>query len=338
MLKDASATAIYGARGANGVVLVTTKKGKVGKVSLSYAGSVTVSTLHDVTKMMSASQWLDYARRAAYNNKGYGDSSQEFAPNYDADKELFGGVATSWANIEKAWVDGVYHPELVGSYDWTSQGKQTGITQEHTISASGGTDKFNGYGSFGYLNQKGTQPGQSYQRFTLNTSFEAKPLAPLTLSFAMNASYGNQSYGYNFSKSVSGAGDYYSALRGMLPWTEPYDENGDYVRTPWLGNINIVNPINELQYNTNKRTNLRLSGHVAAQVDFGKIYKILDGLQYRIQFGPELQYYRLGVANAAEGINGDGNNKVQYNPYNRVSWTLDNLIYYIGCPVPCSRF
>ncbi len=328
VLKDASATAIYGARGANGVVLVTTKKGKVGKVSLSYAGSVTVSTLHDVTKMMSASQWLDYARRAAYNNKGYGDSSQEFAPNYDADKELFGGVATSWANIEKAWVDGVYHPELVGSYDWTSQGKQTGITQEHTISASGGTDKFNGYGSFGYLNQKGTQPGQSYQRFTLNTSFEAKPLAPLTLSFAMNASYGNQSYGYNFSKSVSGAGDYYSALRGMLPWTEPYDENGDYVRTPWLGNINIVNPINELQYNTNKRTNLRLSGHVAAQVDFGKIYKILDGLQYRIQFGPELQYYRLGVANAAEGINGDGNNKVQYNPYNRVSWTLDNLIYY----------
>ena len=188
VLKDASATAVYGARGANGVVLVQTKKGKAGKVSLSYAGSVTISTLHDVTKMMSASQWLDYARLAAYNNKGYGDSTQEFAPNYDADKELFGGVATSWANIEKAWVDGVYHPELVGSYDWTSHGKQTGITQEHTISASGGTEKFNGYGSFGYLNQKGTQPGQSYQRFTLNTSFEAKPLAPLTLSFAMNAS------------------------------------------------------------------------------------------------------------------------------------------------------
>ena len=67
VLKDASATAIYGARGANGVVLVTTKKGKEGKVTLNYAGTVTFSTLHDVTKMMNATQWIDYARLAAYN-------------------------------------------------------------------------------------------------------------------------------------------------------------------------------------------------------------------------------------------------------------------------------
>ncbi len=328
VLKDASATAIYGARGANGVVLVTTKKGKTGKVTLNYAGSVTVSTLHDVTKNMTAAQWLEYARRAAYNNGGYGDSTKDFAPNYEDDKKLFGGIAESWANVDQAWVDGVYHPELVGSYDWTGHGKQTGITQEHTISASGGTDKFTGYGSFGYLNQKGTQPRQSYQRFTLNTSFEAKPLKPLVLGFAMNASYGDQSYGYNFSKSVTGAGDYYSALRGMLPWTVPYDKDGNYIRTPWLDNINIVNPIDEVKYNTNKRTNLRVSGNVYAQLDFGKILKALDGLQYRIQFGPELQYYRMGVANAAGGINGDGNNKVQYQPYQRVSWTLDNLLYY----------
>ena len=54
----------------------------------------------------------------------------------------------------------------------------------------------------------------------------------------------------------------------------------------------------------------------------------MEGLQYRIQFGPELQYYRLGIANAADGINGDGRNIAQYNPSNKVSWTLDNLVYY----------
>ncbi len=328
VLKDASATAIYGARGANGVVLVTTKRGKEGKVTLNYAGTVTFSTLHDVTKMMNATQWIDYARRAAYNYGGYGDPKADFAPDYASDQKLFGGEPASWANIEQAWVNGTYHPELVGSYDWASQGKQTGVTHEHTISASGGTDKFKGYGSFGYLNQKGTQPGQSYQRFTLNTSFEARPVAPLTLGFTMNASYGTQNYGYNYSKSVTGAGDYYNALNTMIPWTVPYDSEGNYIRNPWAYNVNIINPIDELKYNTNKRTNFRINGSAYAQVDFGKIWEPLEGLQYRIQFGPELQYYRLGIANAADGINGDGNNVAQYNPSNKVSWTLDNLVYY----------
>ena len=58
VLKDASSTAIYGARGANGVVMVTTKKGKEGKVTLNYAGTVTFSTLHDVTKMMNTRVWI----------------------------------------------------------------------------------------------------------------------------------------------------------------------------------------------------------------------------------------------------------------------------------------
>ena len=308
VLKDASATAIYGARGANGVVLVTTKKGKEGKVTLNYAGTVTFSTLHDVTKMMNATQWIDYARLAAYNQGLYGDKNQDFAPNYEGDVKLFGGQADSWANINQAWVDGTYHPELVGSYDWASHGKQTGITHEHTLSASGGTDKFKGYGSFGYLDQKGVQPGQSYQRFTLNTSFEARPVAPLTLGFTMNASYGTQNYGYNFSKSVTGPGDYYNALNSMIPWTVPYDSDGNYIRNPWAYNVNVINPIDELKYNTNKRTNFRINGSAYAQFDFGKVWKPLEGLQYRIQFGPELQYYRLGIANAADGINGDGNN------------------------------
>ena len=328
VLKDASATAIYGARGANGVVLVTTKKGKAGKVTLNYAGTVTFSTLHDVTKMMSAAEWLDYARLAKYNNGGYGSPNEPFAPNYSEDKRLFGGEVASWANIEKAWVDGVYHPELVGSYDWTSHGKQTGITQEHTISASGGTDKFNGYGSFGYLDQKGTQPGESYKRFTLNTSFEAKPVEGITLGFTMNASYGNQNYGYNYRKGKTGAGDFYNALNGMIPWTVPFDSEGNYIRNPWSYNVNIINPINELKYNTNKRTNFRINGSAYAQVDFGKYWKPLDGLSYRIQFGPELQYYRLGIANAADGINGDGKNVAQYNPSSKLAWTLDNLVYY----------
>lgn len=110
------------------------------------------------------------------------------------------------------------------------QGKQTGITHEHTLSASGGTDKFQGYASFGYLNQKGTQPGQAYERYTLKTSFDASPLSFFKMGSSINASYSDQDYGYSFTKSVTGSGDLYGALRSMLPWTVPYDENGEYIQ------------------------------------------------------------------------------------------------------------
>ena len=327
ILKDASATAIYGSRGANGVILVTTKKGKEGKVSLNYAGTVTFETLHDVTEMMSASEWLDYARLAKYNMGSYNKGAASAAPDHAADKAAFGSVEASWANIEQAWAGGTYDATKVGSYDWASHGKQTGITHEHTLSASGGSDKFQGYASFGYLNQKGTQPGQSYERFTLKTSFDITPLPYFKMGATMNGSYADQDYGYSFTKSVTGAGDLYGALRSMLPWTMPYDANGDYIRNP-NGDVNIINPIRELDYNTNQRRTFRVNASMYAQVDFGKIWSPLDGLSYRIQFGPEFQYYTLGIANAAGGINGDGNNGAEYKNDQKRSWTLDNLVYY----------
>ena len=325
VLKDASSTAVYGSRGANGVVLVTTKKGKEGKLSLNYSGTVTFSKLSNVSEMMGAAEWLKYSRYAYYNAGAYGDGT----PNYDLDYKIYGNVPASWANIEKGWSADhtTFDYSKVGSYDWESEGKRTGIAHEHTLSASGGTDKFKGYASFGYLDEKGVMPGQSYQRFTFNTSFEGKMLPYFTMGMTMNASYGTQEYGYSFTKSTTGAGDYYNALRGMLPWSVPYDADGNYIEYP-TGDVNIQNPIDELKYTKNQRKNFRINGSVYGQLDFGKIWQPLDGLTYRIQFGPELQYYRAGTANAAEGINGAGRNQVVYNPYQRVAWTLDNIINY----------
>ncbi len=325
VLKDASATAIYGARGANGVILVTTKRGKAGAVQVNYAGTFTFSHLSDVAEWMGASEWVDYARHAYYNAGSYGTG--DFTPGKDLDYKFFGSSA-GWKNIEQAWVDGVWHPGLVGSYDWASQAKQTGVMSEHTLSVSGGTDKIKAYASFGYLNQKGVEKGQGFSRFTFNTNVEIKPLRYFTMGMTMNASYGDQNYGYNFAKSVTGAGSYYSAMRTMIPWTVPYDEDGNTVRTPFPYNNTLENPIDELQYTTNKRRTFRINGSAYGQVDFGQIWQPLDGLSYRIQFGPELRYYRLGIAYAADGINGSGNNVAQYNPTQSVAWTLDNLVYY----------
>jgi TonB-linked SusC/RagA family outer membrane protein len=321
ILKDASATAIYGARGANGVVLVTTKKGKQGRLTLNYAGTATSENLYDVTEYMNAAEWLEYARLAKTGST---------TPNYDADFSRWGSVAASWANIAKGWTQNntVWDPSLVGNYDWADNGHQSALSTEQTLSVSGGTEQAQGYGSFGYLKQQGTQPGQLFERFTSKISFEASPTKWFKMGTNMNLSFGDQDYGYSFTKSVTGAGDYYSALRAMLPWTVPYDENGEYIRNPAAGDINIINPIRELEYNTNQRQSFIANASFYGEMNLGEIYQPLKGLRYRIQFGPGYKHYRLGVANAAEGINGDGNNAVTYSPDRTLAWTLDNLIYY----------
>ncbi|MCW3786881.1 SusC/RagA family TonB-linked outer membrane protein [Plebeiibacterium sediminum] len=324
ILKDASATAIYGSRGANGVILVTTKKGKSGKVSFNYSGSTTFEKMYDVMEYMDAAEWLEYARIAKYNMGTYATAT----PSYEADFATWGSNAASWANIEQAWSNGTYDPSKVGSYNWGKHGKRTAVSTEHTISASGGTDQFQGYGSFGYLSQEGTQPDQLFERYTAKTNFEANPTEWFKMGTTMNVSWGIQDYGYSYTRSVTGPGDYYSALRSMLAWTVPYDENGNYNRNPAAGDVNIINPIDELKHNINNRRTFRATGSFYSQIDFGKMWQPLEGLQYRIQFGPEFKYYRLGVFNAAEGINGDGNNAASYNTNQTQAWTLDNLIYY----------
>ena len=330
VLKDAASTSVYGSRGANGVVLVTTKHGQQGKLSVNYSGALTIDWINDISDLMSASQWLDYSRMAYYNAGTYKSeigSDGRVVPVYEQDQNLFGDVKASWANVEKAWVNGVYDPSLVGEYDWRAQGKQTGITHEHNINFSGGNEKYQGYGSFGYLNTKGTQPGQGYERFTMKANFDAQVLPYLKLGVMMNGAYGMQEYGYNYTKSTTGAGDYYGALSGMLPWTVPYDENGNYIEYP-NGDTNIQNPINEVNYTTNRRNTLNIHGNVYAHVDFSNIWKPLSGLSYRIQFGPEMKNYELGVFNDEAGINGDGHNKASWTRYQYRSWVLDNIVTY----------
>jgi TonB-dependent SusC/RagA subfamily outer membrane receptor len=151
VLKDASSTAIYGSRGANGVILITTKRGRTGALSLNYAGSVTFETLKDKTEMMNADEFITWRRWAFYNAGKIATPGNE--PNQDSDEIVFadGEVdAATYNNIMNGWKSGTWDASQVKNTDWTGMVTRTGITQEHSISASGGTDKFNAYASFGY--------------------------------------------------------------------------------------------------------------------------------------------------------------------------------------------
>ncbi len=317
ILKDASATAIYGSRGANGVLIITTKKGKTGKLSVNYSGTLSIENMHDRTEMMNAGEWLSYSRLAKYKQGTY--TSAE--PNYEEDKKVYSTDPYAWANIEKGWVSGTWNPTLVPTTDWTDYGLQTAFTNEHTLSVSGGTEKIQAYSSFGYLDQQGTQPGQRFQRYSTRISVDITPTDWFKMGATITSTWGDQDYGYNFRKSTTGASNLYFALQGMLPYAVPYDDEGNYIRLPG-GDVNIINPIRETELCLNQRQSLRTFGSFYAEA------KLIDGLRYRINFGPDFYYHRNGIYDDAESINGDGNNIAQYNTHHKRAWTLDNILYY----------
>jgi TonB-linked SusC/RagA family outer membrane protein len=330
ILKDASATAIYGSRGANGVILITTKRGRNGALTISYVGTLTLEKQYDRIKMMNSGEYIEF-RRNAYrrvkflNPNATAASTYPDQPTLADDRRIFGQDPIAFANIEKGWVNGVWHPELVPTTDWTQYALHTGLTQDHTISVSGGTQNVRAYGSFGFLNNEGTQRGQNYRRYSGKFSVDLTPTKWFSMGGSVNTSYGFQNYGFA-TTNVTGPGNIYGALQGMLPYAVPYDSTGKRILLPG-GDINISNPIDENNYNINLRKTLRVLGSVYAEV------KLLKGLRYRASFGPDFQSYYNGRWMDLNSINrGGGNpgstNYAQLNQTSNISWTLDNLVYY----------
>ena len=232
ILKDASSTAIYGSRGANGVVLVTTKRGQEGKMQLTYNGSLTFEKIVDKSPAMSASDYITW-RRWAYYNSAPDKYTPGDQPTMEQDKAFFAGDQTALDNVMKGWAGGTWDGSKVTDTDWTEFVTQTGVTQEHTLSARGGTKNIAGFVSFGYLNNKGTQKGQSYERYNLSASADINGTKWFKAGGSINASYGLQKYGYSVPYGTStGAKELYSAAKSILRYTLPYDENGEIITQP----------------------------------------------------------------------------------------------------------
>lgn len=140
VLKDASAAAIYGSRGANGVVMITTKRGKAGESHLSVSANVSVQNATNVPDLLDASEY------AALSNEMMINSGRTPNPEF--------------AN-----------PETLGSgTDWMDELLRTGIMQNYTVSYSGGNDKSHYYVSGGFLDQSGIVESVKYRRFTFQAT------------------------------------------------------------------------------------------------------------------------------------------------------------------------
>jgi TonB-linked SusC/RagA family outer membrane protein len=216
ILKDASATAIYGSRGANGVILITTKLGKVGKPVIDAGYSIGVQNLARKLPVMNA---YDFAR---YNNfaNSFGTGGGQTPKYYftDADIEYYKTHSTDWQ-------DEIYN---------------TGIMQNANLAISGATDKLKYMVSTGLLDHQGILLNSSYNRLSLRANLAAD--ITKWVDFGLNYSYTSEKY-----KSPPFEANLFTAVNDAPRWapTEPvYDENGNYWKhRPGYGAYDTWNPV-----------------------------------------------------------------------------------------------
>ncbi len=332
VLKDASATAVFGSRGANGVVIVTTKQGKAGKVQLNLYSSVTFETIKDWAPIMSASEYLDFRRWAVYYSNPTGRPRGD-APTIANDRDIFLATSdpASWANIAQGWAGGTWDGSKVGNTDWTDIVSQTGITTDNTISVSGGTKNIKAYASFGYLNNKGTSIGQKFSRYSGKASVDVQATEWFNMGLNVNVSHSTQEFGQSQTIIGSFVGtpqtSIYGSARGVFKWAVPYDSAGNRIIYPG-GDVAIKTVVDEWKYSQDQRVTLRTFGSMYAQLDFGKIHHALKGLKYRFNFGPDFSNSTNGIYIDGQSVASSGINGASLQEFKTFSWTLDNLVYY----------
>lgn len=205
ILKDASATAIYGTRGANGVIIITTKRGEVGKTSISYNGSMTVGTMQRHNYTVTADQWMYQYEQAFTNTPKYG--------TLNAGKDYRGGqgTGTSWSEMPHLFEQvqqGEYFMDFIandGNYykprfysDWEDIAFSNSFSYDHHIGLTGGTETAKYALSLGHTYQDGLMIESYYKRF--NAKFNADIEVNKWLGVSANMLYSR-------SKEARGADD-----------------------------------------------------------------------------------------------------------------------------------
>jgi len=248
ILKDASAAAIYGSRGANGVVLITTKTGKAGKAKIEYDGYVSFSRANKKLNVLSADDFIEYQK--IIDPTGY-------VLNEDLDGD---GVPETPRDVSK----------LV-RHDWQDEIFSTGVSQSHNITISGGSKTTTFSGSVGYLNEQGIINANTNKRYDMRLRVDHQQGEKLKVGFNINTAY----VGLNGATSNgSGNGVKYGAIQNIIlsrP-VEVYDPIKD-ASSHYISPASIIN-------DAYKNTNL-----LKVLMDAYADYKITSDLSFNVTAG-----------------------------------------------------
>ena len=288
VLKDASSTAIYGSRGANGVVMITTKRGRTGDTVLEYNGYVGVSSLRKKLDLLGKDDYIAMVNEVSQNDGN--------------------GIAIT---PEQA--------TLLPNNDWQDLAYQTALTHSHQVSVSGGTDKTKLYSSLNYMNQEGIIKGSDYNRFALRINGDQKLARNLSLNASIAYSYGTQN---TANSNADGWGAIAYTAMVMAPIQEIRDADGKYTNfsgTPWGG----TNPVGMAELYKNKTVNSRLLANMSLiyEIIDGLTFRVNAGAE--VNAGSSDRYIPIGLS-AGGKLDGDAS-KSKSNYYTIIN---ENILTY----------
>jgi TonB-linked SusC/RagA family outer membrane protein len=253
VLKDASATAIYGAAGANGVVIITTKRGQAGRSSITYDGYTGVQVRPGSYNMMNLPEYATYQSQLI--EEGFMQKN----------------------NVDQAYLD----PSLLGSgTDWQDAVTKYAWMQNHNVTMLGGTDKFQYAASLGYTKQDGTIINSDFERYAGRLNIDNQFKKWLKVGGSLGYTYTKENIVNN--DGINGV-IFQAAL--MSPNVPVYDFDGDYAGPETVNSSSIYNPValTKDMVNTLKRD--RVIGNIYASLDFAK------WLNFRSEFGLDVNNY-----------------------------------------------
>ena len=246
VLKDASATAIYGSRGANGVVMITTKRGTEGKGKLAVSANYSFQNATNVPSLLNAAQYAELSNDMMVNSGRN--------PNPE------------WANPS----------ELGAGTDWMDELLRTGVMQNYTVSYSGGNEKSHYYVSGGFLDQSGIVKSVNYRRFTFQSNSDAQVLKWLKFSNNITFSADTKKSGsYNIGDALK-ALPIYPVKNEDGSWSGP-DGNSE-----WSGSTR--NPIGPTELNKSQTDGYNFLANLTAELTFTKWLKFKSTFGYDAKF------------------------------------------------------
>lgn len=246
VLKDASATAIYGSWGANGVVMITTKRGTEGKGKLAVSANYSFQNATNVPSLLNAAQYAELSNDMMVNSGRN--------PNPE------------WANPS----------ELGAGTDWMDELLRTGVMQNYTVSYSGGNEKSHYYVSGGFLDQSGIVKSVNYRRFTFQSNSDAQVLKWLKFSNNITFSADTKKSGsYNIGDALK-ALPIYPVKNEDGSWSGP-DGNSE-----WYGSTR--NPIGPTELNKSQTDGYNFLANLTAELTFTKWLKFKSTFGYDAKF------------------------------------------------------
>ena len=295
VLKDAASASIYGSRAANGVIIITTKKGKEGKIKVDFDGSIAVSTYAHKMKVLNAKEYGQVMWQA-YVNDGMDPNTNGLGYRYDWGYNAQGTPVLNGISMKKYLDDAGTTP--AADTDWFDETTRTGVIQQYNVSVSNGSDKGSSFFSLGYYKNLGIIKTSDFNRFSARMNTEYKLLKNKMLTVG-------EHFTLNRTSEVQAPGGFLQNVLQFNPSLPIYTEDGNYAG-PVGGYPDRYNPVAVLERNKDNRyTYWRMFGDAYLNLNPFKGFNIRTtfGLDYS-QKQQRFFTYPVTEGNVANNKNG----------------------------------